>query len=63
MFTNGHKQLCKHLFVIEVLLDDGELTLEDPTISLHALTGIQSSLARTKMSIVSNKHCKYLKQY
>jgi hypothetical protein len=37
----------KHLFVIEVLLDEEEPTHEDPIISLHALTGIQSRSART----------------
>jgi hypothetical protein len=43
-FTNGHKQQCKQLFVIEVLdadeeADQGQTTLE-PTISIAALTRI-----------------------
>jgi hypothetical protein len=46
-FTNGHRQICKQLFIIEVLFEEKEQSLEDPTISLHALTGIQSSTART----------------
>jgi hypothetical protein len=46
LFTNGHKQLCKQLFIIEVF-DEEEQPYDDPTISLHALTGIQSSTTRT----------------
>jgi hypothetical protein len=47
LFTNGHKQLCKQLFIIEVLFDEEEQPPEDPTISLHELTGIKSSTVRT----------------
>jgi hypothetical protein len=46
-FTNGHKQICKQLFIIEVLFEEEDQPCEDPTISLHALTGIQSSTTRT----------------
>jgi hypothetical protein len=45
LFVQGHKKQCKQLFVIEVLVEecDNDHTPEgtDPTISLHALTGIQ----------------------
>jgi hypothetical protein len=41
--------VCKHLFVIEVLDDDDDVNSPDqaPTISLHALTGIQPLATRT----------------
>jgi hypothetical protein len=39
-FTNDHKQLCKQRFVIEVLFEEEDQSLEDPTISLDALTVI-----------------------
>jgi hypothetical protein len=36
-FTNGHKQVCKHLFCIQVL-DEGEaVESQDPTISMRSL--------------------------
>ncbi|MEJ2003071.1 MAG: retropepsin-like aspartic protease [Maritimibacter sp.] len=49
-FTNGHKAVCKQLFSIEVLDDDVDETPPDstePTISIHALTGIQPRHGRT----------------
>jgi hypothetical protein len=51
LFTHGHKQVCKQLFVIEVLGNEesdawsGESA--EPMISLHALTGIQPRCTRT----------------
>jgi hypothetical protein len=51
MFVQGHKNQCKQLFVIEVVADDtdGEPRADSakPTISLHALTGIQPCSGRT----------------
>jgi hypothetical protein len=50
LFVQGHKKQCKQLFVIEVLVEecDNDHTPEgtDPTISLHALTGIQPRSGR-----------------
>jgi hypothetical protein len=44
MYTNGHRDVCKQLFVMEVLVatdDQAPVTdTEDLTISLHALIGI-----------------------
>jgi hypothetical protein len=42
IFSNGHKTVCKQLFVIEVVSEEGDMpaVTEEPTISLHALTGI-----------------------
>jgi hypothetical protein len=54
-YTPGHRKECKQLFVIEVLSDDykqEEESLTDPTISLHALTGIQPRSARTMQVVV-----------
>jgi hypothetical protein len=47
-FVPGHREECKRLFIIEVVSDDevdGNPT--DPTISLHALTGIQPCASKT----------------
>jgi hypothetical protein len=46
LFTPGHKQHCKQLFVMEVIQDDDdgreqELYSAELTISIAALTGIQ----------------------
>jgi hypothetical protein len=45
MFTHGHKQVCKHLFVIEVAdnTNDGDVSeaAVETTISIHALTCIR----------------------
>jgi hypothetical protein len=57
-FTNGHKQECKQLFVIEVLnteeeeADHGPTTTE-PTISISALTGIHPRKGRTMQVFVT----------
>jgi hypothetical protein len=42
-FTNDHKLVCKPLFTIEVLEGDRAPPVDDanPTISIHALTGMQ----------------------
>jgi hypothetical protein len=55
MFFTNTRDVCKHLFVIEVLGDDEAepLAIGDPTISLHALTGIQPSSGRTMQIPVS----------
>jgi hypothetical protein len=52
LYVHGHREVCKHLFIIEVLGDDEvdqHLTTEagDPTISIHALTGIRPSFGKT----------------
>jgi hypothetical protein len=50
-FTHGNKEVCKQLFTIEVIdeADDRDTppTRDDPTISLHALTGIQPCTGHT----------------
>jgi hypothetical protein len=57
-FTNGHKQQCKQLFVIEVFdateedADHGPTTNE-PTISILALTGIHPRKGRTMQVFVT----------
>jgi hypothetical protein len=46
----GHKRECKQLFIIEFLCKEFEVTLAesntDPTISIHALIGIQPRSGR-----------------
>jgi hypothetical protein len=57
-FTNGHKQQCKQVFVIEVLdvneeeADHGPTTNE-PTISISALTDIHPRKGRTMQVLVT----------
>jgi hypothetical protein len=50
-FAPGHKQHCKQLFIIEVVADaieeDEPLEPDEPTISVHALTGVQPRAGRT----------------
>jgi hypothetical protein len=57
LFTQGHKQQCKQLFVIEVLGDDDETDPPPldtkPTISIAALTGIQPCKGRTMQVFVT----------
>jgi hypothetical protein len=58
LFTPGHKQHCKQLFVMEVLQedDDGreqELYSDEPTISIAALTGIQPRKGSTMQVYVT----------
>jgi hypothetical protein len=38
-FIPGHRDVCKRLFLIELLNNDN--MEESPTISLHAITGVQ----------------------
>jgi hypothetical protein len=57
-FTNGHKQECKQLFVIEVLNTEEEEanhgpTTTEPTISISALTGIHPRKGRTMQVFVT----------
>jgi hypothetical protein len=55
-FEPGHGEECKCLFIIEVLIDDDTPpppTDGDPTISIHALTGIQPRASRTMQVQVS----------
>jgi hypothetical protein len=57
LFTSGHRQHCKQLLVIKVV-DDNEadglsLTNDEPTISLHALIGIQLCTGRTMQIAVT----------
>jgi hypothetical protein len=52
MYDNGHKKLCKQLFIIDVVEDDdGDTPLPagagDPQISIHVLTGIRPHSDRT----------------
>jgi hypothetical protein len=56
---HGHKVVCKQLFTIE-LIDDHEAPVvskaSDPTISIHALTGIEPRFDRTmKVTVIINK--------
>jgi hypothetical protein len=47
LFTNAHRDVCKQLFVIELFDDTDECASgapKEPTISLHALSGIQPRL-------------------
>jgi hypothetical protein len=49
-FVPGHREECKRLFIIEVLIDDDTPPPPadgDPTISIHALTGIQPRTSKT----------------
>jgi hypothetical protein len=48
-FTNGHKEVCKQLFCIEVTKDDDTPAddTDTPVISIHALTGIHPRAGRT----------------
>jgi hypothetical protein len=55
-FSNGHESVCKQLFVIEVIADeerDQPAATEEPTISLHTLTGIQPRSGKTMQLLVS----------
>jgi hypothetical protein len=54
-FTNGRREQCKRLFIIEVVKEDTIAPIDnvgDPTISLHALIGIQPSAGRTMQIII-----------
>jgi hypothetical protein len=57
LFTPGHRQHCKQLLVIEVVdddeADDSPMTDGEPTISLHALIGIQPRAGRTMQIAVT----------
>jgi hypothetical protein len=63
-FSNGHKIVCKQLFIIEVVDEDQELTAETkaPTISIHALTVIQAQSGKTMQLVVviNDAHLKAL---
>jgi hypothetical protein len=56
MYNNGHREVCKQLFVIEVLVDDDYQApvpeTDDLTISLHALTGILPCSGRSMQLVV-----------
>lgn len=56
MYTNGHREVCKQLFIIEVLVDDDDqapaVDTEDLTISLHVLTGIHPHSGCTMQLVV-----------
>jgi hypothetical protein len=60
-FTNGHKAVSKQIFSIEVIDDDAEDPTPDttePTISIHALTGIQPRHCRTmQLRVDINDSC------
>jgi hypothetical protein len=57
MFTNGHKKVCKQLFIIEVIGDEEDMPLsadtEAPTISLHAPTDIPPCFSWTMQLIIN----------
>jgi hypothetical protein len=59
LFTNGHKLVCKQLFIIELIHDDespGDNDGADPTISIHVLTGIVPRSSRTmKVTVLINE--------
>jgi Zn-dependent M28 family amino/carboxypeptidase len=63
-FSNGHKIVCKQLFIIEVVDEDQELTAETkaPTISIHALTVIQAQSGKTMhlVVVINDAHLKAL---
>jgi hypothetical protein len=46
---NGHKQVCKQLFCIEVIEDDDTSadTIDMPVFSIHVLTGIHPRVGHT----------------
>jgi hypothetical protein len=56
LFTPDHRKHCKQLFIIEVVdkeeVDDLSPATEEPTISLHALVGIQLRASRTMALMV-----------
>jgi hypothetical protein len=56
-YVPGHREECKHLFIIEVQIDDDDTPPPpangDPTISIHALTGIQPRTSKTMQMQVS----------
>jgi hypothetical protein len=56
-FMSSHCEDCKRLFIIEVLIDDDDKIPPpadgDPTISIHALTGIQPHTSKTMQVQVS----------
>jgi hypothetical protein len=59
-FTNGHKLLYKHFFVIEMLSEgeeeDGAPGEGEPMILIHALTGIQPRHGRTmQLHVIVNR--------
>jgi hypothetical protein len=47
----GHKEDCKHIFIIEVIGEEEDE--QDPTISVHALTGIQPRSSTTMQVFVT----------
>jgi hypothetical protein len=56
-YSYGHKEQCNQLFIIEVVVKEFTATPmeDDPTISLHALTRIQSRSGRTmQVSVTIN---------
>jgi hypothetical protein len=59
LFTQGHKDVCPHLYVLEVVAEEEEAeqqAADDPTISLHALIGIQPRSGRMmQLPVVINK--------
>jgi hypothetical protein len=56
LFTPDHRKHCKQLFTIEIMDEEEANGLhpmtEEPTISLHALTGIQPRTSRTMALMV-----------
>jgi hypothetical protein len=55
-FTNDHKPICRQLFIIEVVAEeelDGQADTAEPTISLHAITGIQPRMGKTMQLLVA----------
>jgi hypothetical protein len=58
-FTQGHKQLCKQLFSIEVV-EDSDTDDVEPTISLHALTGIQPRSGRIMQLAIIIKGARFI---
>jgi hypothetical protein len=54
-FTDGHRGHCKHLFIIVVIDEEDNMPAvgeDEPTISLHVLTGIQFRSNRTMQLLI-----------
>jgi hypothetical protein len=58
LYTQGHRDVCKQLYTIEVIFDPDDIappavsTEMEPTILLHTLTGIQPRAGRTMQLLV-----------
>jgi hypothetical protein len=56
-FIDGHKLVCRQLFSIELIHDDEQPVVNEdanPTIFIHALTGIAPHSGRTMVTVIIN---------